>query len=368
MAQRAQGTGLGFSLAGFPVEVPANTLIGVALIAYLWAPQFRSDSLIQQWTLAISFAVLLLASVLIHELAHAIAARRYGYPVQGITLWAFGGFTSYRPGRSSPGREAVIAFAGPAATLLIAAVGWALLRIIPTDLGMTAQFVAAVVWANAFVGLFNLLPGLPLDGGALVSSLVWKLTGSRARGQAVAAYVGMGLAALLVALPFLTAWANSRAVDLPLLLISLLLAGFLFLGAKSALDNSRAASQFGNSTALDLGIPATVIPSTWTVAALQDHLKTLPPSPRGLVALLADGEQVVGIVVPDAMAAVPSTAYPTMPVTAVARSVTRWTRLPADAPATEVSAVLQHSSDPILLVGADDLTVVGAILPAGSAQ
>ena len=104
-------SGWRFKLGGFHVSVPWNALIGVGFIAVLWFPEFgESATAIGQIGLAVAFGVLLMLSVLLHELAHAVAARWFGYDVTGITLWAMGGFTVFRTSKQhTPWREAVIA-------------------------------------------------------------------------------------------------------------------------------------------------------------------------------------------------------------------------------------------------------------------
>lgn len=344
------GSGLRFSLAGFQVAVPLNTLLGVAIIAWLWLPNFSSESTVQQWASALLFAVALLVSVLFHELAHAVAARRFGFPVLGITLWAFGGYTSYQPVRNTPGREAVIAASGPAATSVVALASWVVLQQLPDRASMLAEILAAVTLANALVAVFNMLPGLPLDGGAVLSAGVWALSGSHARGQRVAAYAGMLLAALIVALPLLLAWRAGQSADLWLLLIGVLLAAFLFVGARSALQRADAQTALEGRTALDLAVPAVVVPAWETVAAMDQFLSSQQQG-RGLIALVGDADSGLrGYVLPQAVAAVPAGARAATSVASVTKSVDQWSWLPAGASAVDAVEMLQDAGLPVVLV------------------
>lgn len=341
-------SGLQFSLAGFPVSVPLNTLLGVALIAWLWLPSFSDDSSARQWASAVVFAVALLASVLLHEFAHAVAARRFGFPVIGITLWAFGGYTSYRPVRDTPGRSAVIAASGPLATLLLAIAAWIAFQQVPDPSSMVGEVLAAAALANALVAVFNMLPGLPLDGGAVLGAGVWKLTGSRIKGQRVAAYAGMTLAALIVAVP-LALSRRSGEVDFSLMLVSVLLAAFLFVGARGALQSADRHARFDGRTAIDLAVPAVVVPEHVTVAELDDYLVRNPP-PEGLVALVGDASNGLrGYVLPPALAAVPAAARPATPIGAVTRNVARWGWLQASANALDAMEAIEDSDVPIVL-------------------
>jgi Zn-dependent protease len=345
-------SGLRFSLAGFEVSVPLNTLLGVALIAWLWLPSFAGNSPARQWGSAIIFSVVLLASVLLHELAHAVAARRFGFPVLGITLWAFGGFTSYRPTRNTPGREAAIAVSGPFATMLLAIVAWFGWQQVPDPSAMPAEILAAVALANALVAVFNMLPGLPLDGGSVLSAGVWALTGSRITGQRVAAYAGMVLAALVVAAPLWLSWQGGGQADLGFLAVSILVAAFLFIGAKGALQNADTQAPLEGRTALDLASPAVVVPESATLAALDGFLAAADPA-QGIVALVGNpATGLLGYVLPPASAAVPVGQRSTTTISMVTRSVPRWGWVAAASPAADAVEMLQHLQAPVVVVDA----------------
>jgi Zn-dependent protease len=166
------------------------------------------------FALATVSALLFFASVVLHELGHALVARRNGIGISSISLWLFGGMADLREEPRTPGAEFRIAAAGPAATLLVVIVSLAL------GFGIygTSQFEdalalearsnppgAAVVlgWfanVNAFVLIVNLLPALPLDGGRILRALVWWRTGDRNRATRAAAGLGRGFAFVLAGL------------------------------------------------------------------------------------------------------------------------------------------------------------------------
>jgi Zn-dependent protease len=222
-------SGLRFNVAGFPVSLPFGGIIGVLLIAYLWAPNFSNPGS-SGLVLAAVFAVLLYVCVLIHELAHAWTARGFGYPVQGITLWLLGGYTVYERRDSRPWPELVISLSGPLSTLVLAGLCWAGASVTSGELG---ALLAALAWTNLLLGVLNLLPGAPLDGGGLVKAAAWKLSGSEATGAKAAGYAGIIIAALLAVF---TVWAflNGGAF----LLLTLLLAGFIGFGAWQSVRNA----------------------------------------------------------------------------------------------------------------------------------
>jgi hypothetical protein len=120
------------------------------------------------YAVAIAYAVLLLISVLAHEAAHAVVATRAGYRVDRVVADLWGGHTAYDSSTARPGASAMVAIAGPAANALLALVAWLVLPGVPD--GISLLLVGAMLYANAFVAGFNMLPGLPLDGGFLVDS------------------------------------------------------------------------------------------------------------------------------------------------------------------------------------------------------
>ncbi len=226
-------SGLRFTVAGFPVSLPVGGILGVLLIAYLWAPNFAGpggDGLL----LAGVFAVLLYLAVLVHELAHALAARAFGYPVHGITLWLLGGYTVYERRDSRPWPELVISVVGPLSTLVIAAGCWLLGNV---TTGTVTELAGALAWTNMLLGVLNLLPGAPLDGGGIVKAVAWRITGSETTAGRASGYAGMVIAALLA---LLTLWAFLNGAGF--LLLTLLLAGFIGFGAYQAVRSAGAGS------------------------------------------------------------------------------------------------------------------------------
>ena len=136
--------------------------------SYGWSPATR-------WIAAIAVALLLFASVLVHELAHSLVAKSQGIPVRSITLFVLGGVSTIEHEASSPGREALMAGAGPAASFVIGlacGVGaW-----LATDGSIAWAMLAYLAYINVTLAVFNLLPGFPLDGGRVLRSILWATT------------------------------------------------------------------------------------------------------------------------------------------------------------------------------------------------
>jgi Zn-dependent protease/CBS domain-containing protein len=146
-------------------------------------------------------ALVYLLSLLAHELAHSIVAARRGVRVEGITLWLFGGVSRFGSDTSSPGAQALITFVGPLTSLVLGAIFF--LGSVAIGGGANPGLVPATLswlgYINILLGIFNLLPAFPLDGGRLLQSLIWLRTGDRMRATSIAARIGMGFAFLLIA-------------------------------------------------------------------------------------------------------------------------------------------------------------------------
>ncbi|MFN8126937.1 MAG: site-2 protease family protein [Candidatus Nanopelagicales bacterium] len=339
-------SGWQFRLWGFDVSVPWNALLGIGVIAVLWYPEFAARTTgPASIALAALFAGLLMVSILFHELAHAFAARMFSYPVSGITLWAMGGYTTYRPAaRHGPLREAAIAVAGPAATLSIAAVAYAGEQVAPP--GLLRVMLAALASANLLVGLFNLLPGAPLDGGSVVKAVVWGITGRAETGQVVAAWVGRVLAVLIVVSPFWLAWRTGYPPSLSLILVAVVLAAVLWTGAGHSLRAARATTALSAIGADDLAFRAVPVRVTASVA------EVLPLfTDDTMVVVVTDDGRPVGVVSEAAARAVPAAEVTRVPVTAVAATVSPDApSVPETATALDVVEACQDSGSRFVFV------------------
>jgi Zn-dependent protease/CBS domain-containing protein len=190
-------------LAGIDISIHPSWLVIAFLITYSLAGsqfprQFRGWTEGQYWIVAGATAALFFGSVLAHELSHAILARRFGLKVEGITLFIFGGVTSIDTDSRTPREEALIAAAGPATSLLIGAV------LVGIDVFVDQPQLGALIgwlgFVNIALGIFNLIPGFPMDGGRVLRALIWKLRGDRLTATRNAAVVGRLLAYALVGL------------------------------------------------------------------------------------------------------------------------------------------------------------------------
>jgi Zn-dependent protease len=208
--QRPKGPGGGFLMGrifGVPVYVAPSWFLVAALITWVFGGQL--DRVLPElgrarYLVSLFFAIAFYASVLVHELAHTYAALRFKLPVRRIQLQFFGGVSEIEKETDTPGREFVLAFVGPLLSLGLAGVFYLAMRSVEAGT-VPGVLLAGLMISNLIVAAFNLLPGLPLDGGRMLRAVVWKFTGKPMTGTVAAAWTGRVLAiAVLVGLPLLS--------------------------------------------------------------------------------------------------------------------------------------------------------------------
>jgi Zn-dependent protease/CBS domain-containing protein len=191
-------------IGGIEVRVDSSWVVIALLVTYSMYLQvsqvYEDTSTGGAVALAILSAVLFFGSVLVHELAHAVAAQARGIRVQDITLFLFGGATRAKVDSRGPGDEFLIALVGPLTSGLLAGL-FGIVAGLGRDLlsRPLAGTFGYLAWTNLVLAAFNLVPGFPLDGGRLLRSAIWKATGSLGRATRVASVAGQGVGWLLVA-------------------------------------------------------------------------------------------------------------------------------------------------------------------------
>ena len=149
----------------------------------------------------------LFASVIVHELAHCLVARRHGISIRGITLFFFGGVAEMAGEPPSARSELLVAAAGPAVSLAVGGAGWGMM-VVATAAGAPAPLSAVIGYLaliNGVLALFNLVPAFPLDGGRVLRSLLWGWTGDLRRATRISSVIGAGFGFLLIGLGLLRA-------------------------------------------------------------------------------------------------------------------------------------------------------------------
>jgi Zn-dependent protease len=186
-------------LCGIRLDVHASWFLMFALVALTiaGAEPIRMLGWIAATAVGAVAAIVLFASVVVHELAHAVTARRFGVQTSSIKLFLFGGVATLEAEPPAPLADALVALAGPAMSAVIALAAFGAMHavnaIVPlryTD--VAALILAYVTFANLVLAAFNLIPAYPMDGGRVLRALLWRLRGDRDRATATAALVGIG--------------------------------------------------------------------------------------------------------------------------------------------------------------------------------
>lgn len=194
------------SLFGIPLFIDPSWFLVILFIAIprgqLWHVSYPEWGLATAYAMGGLMALLLFASVLMHELGHSLVARAQGIKVNSITLFLFGGVAAIDQESKTPGKAFQVAIAGPAVSLILAALLALLAYVLPGTTSPAAVITRNLAIVNLVLALFNLLPGLPLDGGQVLKALIWKVTGNRFKGARWAAAAGktLGWAAVLFGL------------------------------------------------------------------------------------------------------------------------------------------------------------------------
>ena len=170
-------------------------IIFILVTVFLVSPDYTQWT---KWIIAIIASLLFFASVVAHELAHSLVGRANGIPIESITLFIFGGVAQMTREVTRPGAELKMAAAGPACSLVIGCffgLLWFFTQGIAESVTAIAQWLAVI---NILLAVFNLIPGFPLDGGRVLRSLLWRVTGNFSRSTRVATRVGQGIGYLFI--------------------------------------------------------------------------------------------------------------------------------------------------------------------------
>lgn len=297
-------------IGGVPVYLAPSWFLIAALITGIVALPLLDTRPLLGITLGFLQALLLLACVLVHEAAHAVTARAVGMPVVRIVATVWGGHTSMEAGRTTPGRMALVAVAGPAANGVVALLALAAAPLVTSD--FPHRLLLGLMIINGTLAVLNLLPGMPLDGGQVLESLVWKVTGDRNRGSVVAGWCGRVLAvgvAVWFVLRLLQRRDAGGGFDL-FDLWPLVIASVLWSGATESVRRGRTLGWIERTRVADVMRPAVAVPDS---ASLQQV-----DAVGGEVVVVDASGRLVAYLDPSVVAQVPEQARPSTPLSAVA--------------------------------------------------
>lgn len=347
-------------IGGVDVLVRSSWLLVAALIAVTLAPAIEAEQPgLGGWKYlaGVAFAVLLYLSVLLHEASHALMAQRYGLPVTSITLHFLGGVTSIDGEPDTPRREFGVSVVGPLTSLGVGAVFLGLHFLVPD--GLIGLAIDALAYTNLFVGVLNLVPGLPLDGGRVLRAGVWRVSGNPYLGTIVAGWVGRIFAAAVLLYPFFSAAVLQRSVSVTDYVLAFVVAAFLWSGASSSILSARVRRRLPALKARALARRTLAVPHDLPLA---EAVRRAQDEQAGSIVVLDSSGYPSAIVNEAAVQATPEDRRPWMPVSAVARTLDAGITFPADISGEPLLRAMQKSPAAEYLLVDPDGSIYGVLV------
>lgn len=327
-------------LLGIPIYLGPSWFFVALLLTVLYAPDVQHAVLgigAASYVVSFAFALLLYGSVLIHELGHSLVARRLGLPVRRITLHAFVGLSEIEQEPQTPAREALVAAAGPAMSLILTGAAAAALPLL--ERGTIPRVLAVgLMLSNGIITVLNLLPGLPLDGGRVLRAVVWRVRRNALTGTTVAAWSGRVVGVVVATAGFLWGYRDGGGTALYNTIVSIMVGAFVYSGASATLRSARVSAALPSLRARAMTRRA--LPVTADVPLSEALRRLALDSARALVVVDADGRPAA-IVSEAAVAAVPESRRPWVGVGTLARTLAPGTSIDADLSGVDLLSALQ---------------------------
>lgn len=324
-----------FRIAGIQIRIDPSWFVIFLLV--LWSlsagylpreyPGLEGTS---YWIAGLVATALFFLSILLHELAHSLVARRAGIPVPEITLFLFGGVSRMHEEPKQPGLEFRVAIVGPLASFALAVLFYGASRLLVgpvPDLGVTILEYLALI--NVALGVFNLIPGFPLDGGRVLRAILWRTTGSLRRATRIASDAGKGFAFGLMALGALSLFQGALLGGLWLIFIGMFLRSMASTGYEELLLRT---SLEGLDVADAMIREVVHVPPDLTLEQLV-HERFLQDGYRGYP--VVDGGRVVGLVTVDEVRKIPPERFAQTTVADVMRPLDAALLIEPEATATQ---------------------------------
>lgn len=349
-------------MAGTDVLITSSWFLVAALIAVVMAPRVEMVAPgLGPWRYLAGFlfAVVLYFSVLLHEASHALMARRYGFPVSAITLHFLGGMTAVEGEARRPREEFMIAVVGPLTSIAVGIAAVGLWFVTPEGLLLLA--VEGLAGANLLVGVLNLVPGLPLDGGRVLRALVWRLSGDMHTGSVVAGWGGRLTALAVLAYPLLMERAFGVRPDILDFVLAAVIAMFLWTGATAAIRSARVRRKLPALVARDLARRTIAVPDDLPLA---EAVRRARDAQAGSIVTVTSTGRPVGLVSEAAVLATPEDRRPWVAVSTVSRTLEDGLTLPAHLRGEALVEALGRTPAAEYLLQEDDGTIYGVLATA----
>jgi Zn-dependent protease len=351
-APRAPGTLRVGSIAGIDVLITSSWFIVALLISLTFAPrieQVEPGLGFWKYVAGFVFAVVLYLSVLLHEASHAVTAQRLGYGVNSITLHFLGGMTEIDGQSRRPRHEFWIAVVGPLTSIAVGLVAVGLWFVVPA--GLVRVAIEGLAGANLVIGVLNLVPGLPLDGGRVLKAVVWGASGNQHRATIVAGWGGRLAALALLAWPIVQEPLFGEPPTLMDIVLVFILGLFLWTGATAAMTHARLRERLPALVARPLARRTLTVPSD---LPLGEAVRRAQEAQAGSIVTVAPDGTPLGIVSEAAVSAMPEERRPWVPVSTVTRALEDGLTLPATVAGEDlVLAISRRPAEEYLLVEAD---------------
>ncbi|MCC5653812.1 site-2 protease family protein [Nostoc sp. XA013] len=355
------------NLFGIPFYIHPSWFLVLGLVTWSYSSglgaQFPQLSAGLALVLGLMTALMLFASVVAHELGHSFVAIRQGIDVKSITLFIFGGLASLEKESKTPGEAFWVAIAGPLVSLLLCSIVTGV-AVTTTASGPSAAILGVLASVNLALALFNLIPGLPLDGGNILKAIVWKITGNPYKGVTFASRVGQ-----------IFGWVAILSGVLPLLLFgnfgnfwNLLIGFFLLQNAGNAAQFARVQEKLTGLTAEDaVTQDSPIVSGNLTLREFADERVISGQNWHRFLVTDDDG-QLVGAIAVDNLRTIPTALWSETQVKEVMRPITESTTVQSDQPLLEVMQLLEQQKVSVLPVIRENGVLVGILEKAAIIQ
>jgi Zn-dependent protease len=325
---------------GIPVYISPYWFVVAALVVVFYAgslpASIHPDAV--RYAVAATFVVLLYASVLVHELSHCVVARAFNLAVRRILLYPLGGFSEIEQEPPTPAREFLVSVVGPLTSLALAGIGWGLDVVVNLG-GIPRVLVDQLILANLVVGVFNLLPGLPLDGGRMLRAGVWKVTGKPGTATIAAAWAGRALAAALIIVPVALLGSRLNLTSSYVLWLAVI-AVFMWISSGQAIRAAKVRDRLPSLQARTLARRAIPIPGN---VPLAEAIRRADEAQARALVVVDHDSTPIAIVNETAVMATPPQRRPWVEVASLARAIEPGLVLSADLSGIELIEAVQRA-------------------------